>query len=234
MARLNKAYFDALKELYDRGNIVSPRGLKSLEIIPWSMTIDDPVNDNTVRIPGFETNPEYATEELNWFYANTNRLDWSPKIKRTWSPYSDDGEHVNSSYGYRIFGGHPDFPDQWEWVKQKLRTDRDSRQAVININYPGDKKITKDFPCTESIQVFIRDDKLIWLTNMRSQDIYFGMRNDIFCFTNMQARLAGELGTDVGKYHHSCGSLHIYEKHFDKLERVMLGFKLGEINPDKL
>jgi thymidylate synthase len=221
LSQYNKAYLDALIAL-SKGIKTKPRGMDVLEIIPYHLVINNPT-DRIVTIEGFETNIEYAEEELKWYYAGNNYISFSPVIEKTWKQFSDDGFTVNSAYGYRIFGNHPSaMLNQWTWVVNKLKKDRDSRQCIININLPVDKiHETKDFPCTVYIQVFIRNNKLIWITNMRSQDIVLGMRNDVYCFTKMQEKMAKELNVELGEYHHICGSLHIYTKHFDKLEKVL-------------
>jgi thymidylate synthase len=176
-----------------------------------------------ITIPGFETNIKYAEEELKWYYAATNKIDFSPVIKKTWQKFSDDNMTVNSAYGIRIFGKHKIINiNQWDWCIEKLKNDIGSRQAIINLNSYFDKlTLTKDFVCTIYFQIFIRNNKLIWITNMRSQDIYYGTRNDIYCFTKMQQRMAKELNIECGEYIHICNSLHIYEQQYYKLKEVM-------------
>ena len=217
----NTEYKTALNRIWHYGIETNPRGIKSREMLFYMIELNDP-NDNIVTIPGFETNVDYAQEELNWYFSGTNRIDYSPWIEKTWRKYSDDGIHVNSAYGHRIFGCHKDFIDQWDWCVKKLMLDRDSRQAVINLNYCGDKKSpTLDFVCTIAFQIFIRDGRLHWITMMRSQDIYFGTRNDIYCFTEMQKKMAKELGCKLGVYRHLCNSLHLYENQYDKVKRLV-------------
>jgi thymidylate synthase len=219
MATINEIYEVLLKRVYEHGMETAPRGMKVKELLAEKVLLDP--HDNIITLPGLELNLNYAREELAWYYAATNRIDFSPLIQRIWAQYSDDGQHVNSAYGHRIFGGHELMPNQWEWVKQKLQEDQDSRQAVININQAFDKaESTKDFPCTVYCQVFIRDDKLHWITNMRSNDVFFGFRNDIYCFTEMQKRMAEELNIPVGEYIHFAGSMHLYEPQFPKVEAL--------------
>lgn len=215
---INEEYLRALKALELEGLVTEPRGMKIREIFGYTFTINP--DDNVVTIEGFETNVDYAKAELEWYYSGSNRIDYSPIIEKTWKKYSDDGIHVNSAYGHRIFGGYT--LNQWTWVLDKLREDPDSRQCVININTTFDKeKSTKDFPCTMYMQMFLRNGQLDWHTYMRSQDIYYGTRNDIYCFTEMQKKMARELGVQHGTYYHHCGSLHIYEKHWDKMDKLL-------------
>jgi thymidylate synthase len=56
---------------------------------------------------------------------------------------------------------------------------------------------------------------------MRSNDIYFGLRNDLYCFAQMQKRLASELNVSLGDYIHISNSLHIYESQYKKLEALI-------------
>ena len=111
-----------------------------------------------------------------------------------------------------IFGNHPDVRvNQWQWVIEKLKNDKDSRQAVINVNLPAHKeRPTKDFPCTMFLQYLIRDNKLHAFTFMRSNDVARGFRYNIYCFTEFQKMIAKELGVKPGYYYHFVTSLHIY------------------------
>jgi thymidylate synthase len=220
MTTFNTVYYKLLLEVWHYGSISQPRGMKVKELIGYRFFFDE--GDGVVTLDGFETNKEYAALELEWYYAATNEINFHPTIKRTWERFSDDGITVNSAYGYRIFGKHPLITvNQWDWVISKLREDRDSRQCVININLPSDKLTsTRDFPCTVYIQVFIRNNTLHWITNIRSTDIYLGIRNDVYCFREMQKRMAHQLGVGVGKYIQFCGSIHLYEKNFEKAKKI--------------
>lgn len=219
------AYASALYKVIHYGMESAPRGMKVKELLGYQFTIDP--TDNVIKtIGGFHTNLEYAQEELQWYLSGTNRIDFSPLIEKTWKKYSDDGETVNSAYGHYLFSTHvkmdaeegQNYPysSQWLWVLNKLREDPDSRQCVMNINQVYHKNFTtKDFPCTIACQVFIRQGKLFWITYMRSQDLFYGTRNDVYCFTELQKKMATELGVGLGTYTHVMGSMHLYEKHWE-------------------
>jgi len=213
----NEIYKNALIDIYKNGKEVEPRNMLIKEKLGYTLVLDP--RNNVITVPNFETNVSYAKEELEWYYAATNRIDWSPRINRIWKNYSDDGITVSSAYGHRIWGAHEDFANQWDWVKNELKLDPDSRRAVININYSKDKNHeTKDMPCTMYCQLFIRENKLIWHTVMRSNDLYFGFRNDFYCFAEMQKRMAKELGLETGDYIHTAGSMHVYDNKFEQVQ----------------
>jgi len=201
----NSQYKKALKLLKYQGSINNARNLKTLELLNYSFILN-PL-DNIIKLKNFETNLDYAKEELLWYLSGTNKIDFSLKIYNTWKKYSDNGITVNSAYGYRIFNG------QWDWIKLLLIKDKETRRAIINLNWESDKNTldTKDYPCTLSLHFLIRNNKLNLIVNMRSNDIFYGFRNDIYCFTNLQQIMAKELNLKLGLYYHNVGSLHIYE-----------------------
>lgn len=151
----------------------------------------------------------YAVGELLWYLSGSNRLDAIKKYSKAWESLSDDGETVNSAYGYRIFEQFGF--DQWEYVKGLLKKDPNTRQAVIHIKDASNKP-TKDTPCTVSLQFLLRNGQLNLTTYMRSNDIWLGFPYDVFSFTCMQIIMAFELGVEIGEYTHIAGSLHLYTR----------------------
>lgn len=223
---MNREYFAMMRDLIE-APVTSPRGMKTKELIGQHIFLDNP-KAGLITLPGFETNLDYAEKELNWYLSGTNKLSGLGKFGKCWKFCSDDGMHVNSAYGHRIFGVHPKIKiNQWQWCLKKLTQDRDSRQCVINLNSEFDKhKKTKDFICTVFCQVLVRHERLHWLTYMRSTDAYLGVRNDIFCFAALQRIMAHQLGIKIGKYHHFASSLHLYEKQFVKARKLVNSYDL--------
>jgi thymidylate synthase len=156
----------------------------------------------------------YAIGELLWYNSRNNTWQAIEPFSKFWKDISDDGEHVNSNYGWCIHDKY-DF-DQWEYVKQLLKNDPNTRQAIIHIKEPTNKT-TKDLNCTISLQFLLRDGKLNLITTMRSNDVWLGLPYDLFNFTCMQIQMAMELGVKIGKYYHNAGSLHLYERDVKKL-----------------
>ena len=62
--------------------------------------------------------------------------------------------------------------------------------------------------------------------HMRSQDAIYGLGNDIPAFSFVQEMLFTYLkdvypGLVLGKYYHAVDSLHVYEKHFGLLDKIV-------------
>lgn len=181
------------------------------EILNAVTVIADPTR-NFVQSEKRRLPIRYAIGELLWYNSKQPTLKAIQNYTSAWDRMSDDGETVNSNYGYVI---HEQYGfDQYEYCKDLLKTDPNSRQAVIHIKTPRDtrKNPTKDLNCTVSLQFFIRDSKLHMTTYMRSNDIWMGFPYDVFNFTCIQIRMAMELGVEIGEYTHIAGSLHLYKR----------------------
>ena len=184
------------------------------EIINATTVLSDPTNNimkNSLRnLP-----MKYAIGELLWYMSHNNKLKEIQKYTKGWDRMSDDGVTVNSNYGWCIRDKYGF--DQWEWCKQELNNNPNSRRAVIHIKEPSDKE-SKDVNCTVCLQFFIRDEKLYCTTYMRSNDIWLGYPYDVFQFTCMQILMSMELGIELGTYTHIAGSLHLYGRNYVNID----------------
>lgn len=183
------------------------------EVLNATTVITDPTR-NILTSSVRKMPMRYAVGELLWYLSGSNKLSDIKRYSKAWENLSDDGETVNSAYGYRIFEKFGF--NQWEHIKELLWKDPNSRQAVIHIKEPNPMP-TKDLPCTVSLQYFIRGGKLFATTYMRSNDIWLGFPYDVFTFTCLQIKLAMELGAmglgvELGTYTHIAGSLHCYTR----------------------
>lgn len=223
-----EAYYDLIDATYHNFDFeCAPRGQKIRETLGASFVIEDPRN-RLLYIPERKFSLSYVLAEILWYVMGENKTEWIGNYSAMWNKISDDGTTANSAYGSRIFKTHDRIASgqfvQWEYVKEELKRDPDSRRAVIHIRTPEDSVHAKlDVPCTLSLQFFIRANKLTLLVNMRSTDLIFGLGNDVPAFTFMQEMMANELGVELGPYIHVSNSLHIYERHFEMCEQILKG-----------
>lgn len=211
---LNSAWIDICSKLVNCHE-TAPRGLKCKELINYSFTLDNPRN----RIISFKdrlTNPFYLVGELLWYLSGSNRLDFIAYYSKFWNRCSDDGETLNSAYGFRLFSSkHPAINfNQVDHIVTLLKNDSYTRQAVLHFKTPSNIS-TNDEVCTLSMQFLLRDNKLHANTVMRSNDINFGMTYDVYFFTFLQELIAVKLDVELGSYTHFVGSLHLYEKDYE-------------------
>ena len=184
------------------------------EVLHATTIIKDPTR-NIVTSSIRKMPMRYAVGELMWYLSGSNKVNDIGAFSKVWENLSDDGVHVNSAYGYRIFKAFGF--DQWEYAKRLLIENPNSRQAVIHIKDPNPDP-TKDLPCTLALQYFIRDGALHASTYMRSNDIWLGFPFDTFTFTCLQMMMAFQLGVNIGAYSHTAGSLHMYQRNLPDIE----------------
>ena len=199
------------------------------EIINAVTTIEDPTRC-ILRSPIRKLPMRYCVGELLWYLSGNPRLKAIQLYTGAWDRMSDNGTTVNSNYGDRI----QNMPDEVDGLKfdqmamceELLRKDPNTRQAVIHIKQARDilGHPTKDLNCTVCLQFLLREDKLYMTTYMRSNDLWMGFPNDVFQFTCMQIYLAMRLNVGLGSYTHVAGSLHMYERDYQKsLENIEEG-----------
>jgi thymidylate synthase len=206
----NDAYYNVLAELVNRGSVVHPRGMETRELTPFTLTIDQP-EFNVINCPSRKLNYSFSVAEWLWILLGRNDVKSIAHYNKKIADYSDNGETFFGAYG-------PKLRPQLQYVVGALQSDRDSRQAVINI-WREAPQPTKDFPCTIMFHFLLRNDRLNMITYMRSNDAHLGFPYDIFNFTQIQRYLAMLLGVDVGNYTHNVGSMHLYTTNREAVEQ---------------
>jgi len=221
-----EAYTDLCRQIRDESEFdSSPRGLRIKEKLGVQFRITN-ARQRLPKTAARNFSLTYFVAETLWYLSGSNSTEWISRYAPFWKEISDDGKTANSAYGSRIFRPHPRIGggkiSQWDYVKEELHRDPDSRRAVIHIRTPDDSIISsKDVPCTLALQFFIRNERLHLHVNMRSSDIILGLAYDVPAFTTIQEILANELGIDLGEYVHTSNSLHCYERDFVMLNDIV-------------
>lgn len=183
------------------------------------------INKPRARISRSENRgkPFSALGELLWYLSGSNSLSFiAPYVPR----YTDDAVDgiLEGAYGPRLLNLRSGI-DQFASVEKLLKDRPSSRRAVIQLfNAEDIAKEHKEIPCTTTLQFHLRDGRLSMSVTMRSNDAYFGLPHDVFCFTMIQEMMARRLGQEVGEYYHHVGSMHVYE---DKIEAMQAYVKEG-------
>lgn len=231
---VNEAYLKILKELTKKedGRYIHFQKNHTNELSNAMICIEDVSNPMILRT----TEPKemngkiyddilakYGLAEQVWYFTGDNSTKNIGNFAKMWNHLSDDGQHANSAYGYIIFKKFGF--DQLKKVIKELKQNPESRRATIKINTPHtngvDITTTKDEYCTMYLDFSIRDNQLNLFTAMRSNDIWFGFPSDILFFVNLQKLVAKELNLFPGTYTHLANSLHMYERDFEKAEKLI-------------
>lgn len=212
-------------DLIEKGKRVSPRGQNSIEIENY--TYDLPPFVRFTNFKSRKFNLDYVKREFLW-YLRGDKFDVSiAEHAKMWGGLINRDGSINSNYGQYIFRDAP--LSQFDNVVNQLKNDKDSRRAsIVILSKDHLLSDTNDVPCTYSINFRIRENKLNMSVRMRSQDSVYGMAADApaFSFTHeMMLNALREFYPDLqyGNYHHSSDSFHVYERHFDMIEKITGG-----------
>jgi len=219
---IDEALYKTSKELLNAPEYF-PRGRKTKELIQVKIEIENPL-DCIIKNKARKLSLHYLDAEMKWYLSGDRSIDKIKDKASLWQQVADKEGNVNSNYGYIVFKKPlKNFEgSQYDWVIHSLNKDKDSRQALINFNESEYKDIlTKDFVCTINTQYLIRENKLIGITNMRSNDLIYGFSYDFPFFSFLQNKIAKELNVDIGKNIHTAASMHVYERHFKMLENIV-------------
>jgi thymidylate synthase len=201
--------------------VSSPRGFKTKECLSYKFELLDPLNQRWCLFGERKLNIGYTCLEFLWYLRADNSDISIGDHAKIWRELAAKGV-LQSNYGEYIFK-----QGQLQRVMQELTNDPDSRRASIMILQPGHfNDQTADIPCTLGLTFQIRNMRLNMHTHMRSSDIVFGMGIDIPCFTWTQELLCNLLKRKfptlkMGTYYHTSDSMHVYERHFEMVNKVV-------------
>jgi len=205
-----------IQELKSERFVTDKTGVKTIEMIGATFEADEPTIFGDV-------NDDYIQRELEWYESMSLYVDDIPGVTPAiWQQVADRAGKINSNYGWAIY--HKDNGLQYVRVFNELLHLPNSRRAVMIYTRPTMWEDYKrdgmsDFMCTNTVQYMIRNEQLVAIVQMRSNDVVFGYRNDYA----WQKHVADTLTTDLGltkepKIIWHVGSLHVYERHFDKVK----------------
>jgi len=186
-----------------------------LEIVNASFIADEPAIFGT-------PNEDWHKRELAWYLSESLNVNDIPEpIPAIWKQVASTSGEINSNYGWCIFSDANG--NQFDNAIEALLRDRHSRQAVMIYNRPSmhtdcKRDGMRDFMCTHSTHLMIRNGQLHCMVNMRSNDAIFGYKGDYAwqkwvyneAYKLLRARYP-DLAT--GPIYWNVGSLHVYPRH---------------------
>ncbi|HRU10621.1 MAG TPA: thymidylate synthase [Thermoanaerobaculia bacterium] len=178
-------------------------------------------------------NLNYCKREWLWYLGADPYDDSIVEHAKMWAKLKQPDGRYLSNYGQYVFGGRS---SQFAYAVHQLRVDPDSRRASI-VLLDRDHLFFEnvDTVCTYAINFAIVRGRFNMTVHMRSNDVVFGLTNDAFCFSQIaefayQKLLQWHPNLLRGEYVHIADSLHVYERHFEMLERILESPKWSPID----
>ncbi len=239
--KTNEIWQETIERVYEDPHYISaPRGMEVHERLgdgygPMPMPAFLDLSDRKV-------NTNFMFNEAAWILSGSNRVEDLTGTMESYKNYSDDGITLSGAYGPKVV-------DQLRYVVDSIENDNDTRQAVMNIwrERPGQSKdipctLSMQFIMRDKVEYYdeldlegnlvekSRAPRLNAVVTMRSNDVILGVTYDVFSFSmvaNAVRLLLSERGIDIpldedgkfGDLYVNPGSLHIYERHYDKVDQ---------------
>lgn len=168
-----------------------------------------------------DANPFFHLVESMWMLAGRSDLkQLTPYVARM-KEFSDDGGVTQpGAYGNRwrghTSGAYRVWPDQLNWVIDRLRDNPNDRRAVIQMWNPltdidAAESNGADVPCNLSMIPWVMNSKLHLSIFNRSNDIIWGLYGaNAVHFSVVLEYLAGRLGLGVGTMTTFSNNFHAY------------------------
>jgi len=225
-------YFRQLyNDIQNKKFVIDKTGVKVVEIIGAKIEGLDPMqsilNFNNIR----KTPEKYVEKELKWYLSQSLSIIGYVDDVKIWNEVctKDNRKEINSNYGWCIFS--KENYNQYEFSLNELLNNKESRRACMLYNRPSmvndyNRDGMSDYCCTFNTQQFVRENKLIYIVTMRSNDIIYGTFNDLawhcFVYLKMYNKLKEKYNTlEIGEIIWEANSLHCYEKDFNMITQIV-------------
>lgn len=217
---MGEAFIAAVAHAMQSGDLIEVRGSVTKELRNQTLVMQRPT-ERTPVVAGRRNNIFASIAETMWVLAGRDDIAFlAPYIPRA-VDFSDDGVVWRAAYGPRLRSW--DGVDQIDSVVRLLNDDPHTRRAIISLFDPvADYAPSKDVPCTNWLQFTTRDGALHLTVVMRSNDLFWGFSGiNVFEWSVLQEMVARWTGHAVGTLTFFVGSLHIYERHFERAQVVL-------------
>jgi thymidylate synthase len=214
------AFLGELREIIQRGTDIKVRGSLTRELRARVIELES-IRERYVIVPMRNNNVFASIAESMWVLAGRDDLKYLSAYVPRATDYSDDGRTWRAAYGPRLRNWNG--VDQLAEIVSILRADLSSRRAVATIFDPDrDFVRSKDIPCSNWLHFLARNDSLNLHVTARSTDIWWGFSGiNAFEWTLLLEMVAFWLEQKPGRFTLFTSSLHLYERHFSRAQRLL-------------
>lgn len=213
--------------------VIDKTGTKTVELICEKIELDpyQPILDfNGIR----KTPAKYVEKELEWYISQDLSIINHVDDVKIWNEVctKDEKKEVNSNYGWMIFS--KENHSQFDFALNELIKNKYSRRACMIYNRPSmtkdyNRNGMSDYCCTFSTQQLIRNDELIYVVIVRSNDIWSGFFSDFpfhcYVYDLLYKKLSDFYDLKGGKITWIANSLHAYERNFEMIKNICDSYK---------
>lgn len=178
--------------------------------------------------------------ELLWFLKGDTNIQYLKENGVSiWDEWADEEGNLGPVYGaqWRSWkGANGEVIDQISQVIDQIKKNPDSRRLIVSAWNTAEIPQMSLAPCHAMFQFYVANGKLSLQLYQRSADVFLGVPFNIASYALLLMMVAQVCDLEVGDYVHSFGDVHIYNNHFEQVEkqlsRVPKPLPTMKINPN--
>ena len=161
--------------------------------------------------------------ELLWFLKGDMNIKYlKDNGVSIWDEWADENGDLGPVYGaqWRSWqGANGKTIDQITEVIDQIKKNPDSRRLIVSAWNVAEIPNMALAPCHAMFQFYVADGKLSLQLYQRSADVFLGVPFNIASYALLLMMVAQVCDLEVGEYVHTFGDVHIYNNHFEQVEK---------------
>lgn len=232
-------YLDLLRHIKDNGTDKTDRtGTGTRSVFGYQLRYD--LSKGFPLMTTKKVHLRSIIYELLWFLkGDTNTKYLTDNGVSIWNEWADENGDLGPVYGaqWRSWkGANGKMVDQISEVIDQIKKNPDSRRLIVSAWNVSEIPNMALAPCHALFQFYVADGKLSLQLYQRSADVFLGVPFNIASYALLLMMVAQVCDLKVGDYVHSFGDVHIYNNHFEQvdkqLERTPKSLPTMKLNPE--
>ena len=219
-----KNYLDLLQHILDNGVDKTDRtGTGTRSVFGYQLRYD--LSKGFPLVTTKKVHLKSIIYELLWFLkGETNIAYLKENGVSIWDEWADENGDLGPVYGaqWRSWkGADGKVIDQITDVINQIKTNPDSRRLIVSAWNVSEIPNMALAPCHALFQFYVADGKLSLQLYQRSADVFLGVPFNIASYALLLMMVAQVTGLEVGDYVHTFGDVHIYNNHFEQVNKQL-------------
>ncbi|PJJ67663.1 thymidylate synthase [Chryseobacterium geocarposphaerae] len=217
-------YLDLLQHILDKGTDKTDRtGTGTRSVFGYQLRYD--LSKGFPLVTTKKVHLKSIIYELLWFLkGDTNIKYLKDNGVSIWDEWADENGDLGPVYGaqWRSWhGADGKVVDQITEVIDQIKKNPDSRRLIISAWNVAEIPNMALAPCHALFQFYVADGKLSLQLYQRSADVFLGVPFNIASYALLLMMVAQVCDLEVGDYVHSFGDVHIYNNHFEQVQKQL-------------
>ena len=226
-------YLDLLQHILDKGTNKTDRtGTGTRSVFGYQLRYD--LSEGFPLVTTKKVHLKSIIYELLWFLkGDTNTKYLNDHGVSIWNEWADKNGHLGPVYGaqWRSWkGANGKIVDQITEVIDQIKKNPDSRRLIVSAWNVAEIPNMALAPCHALFQFYVSSPnlskgeekgKLSLQLYQRSADVFLGVPFNIASYALLLMMVAQVCDLEVGDYVHTFGDVHIYNNHFEQVEKQL-------------